>query len=1191
MSFHGYDPGDRNNWYQSPQLGLFPVSPAGYGGGISAACYLTHSSHPHDSPSYPPPPQFPFQPSYSPPPPPPPPSQTIINGYVFPHQFPGVSQTHAQFSPPPQLQPIYPTAQQSLTITPRSPSIPHSNPNPWIYPPISQSLSYEPHSQSVSTKSMTTTPIYHSTPPPPACEQPHTIADPKPLCPIPEYDRISLETERVHNWELPIVDSGCYSFTPEPMAELEGVEKPQSPPRGSGGLQDHKDHTDAKLREMQKSFKNSMDTFMSEFREELRLLRGSSQSPVIQVDNTLKFGSQPDPTIAMSLTASGKPSSSTTATAGGNNIAAGMTEKLVLNVDKNIVGSVTGVKFSDSHGSDVANSIVGRNDAQTQHTSSRNGSSAGYGELLGSHNHNSVGSIRVDFHEREEKELEDEDGEDDNEDEGENDGAESYGDGSLTYSDDSHSVDGQIVTDSYEEVVIDEERSRLCIKKEALLGDSELIHDKDHMLEDHKQSIIVTDFPQLLWDEENFSQVTILTPRLEATLLNRNLVESFATIAVSMLDFSKHASKHKTIDFEQFILYHFDISELMATLEVANLQACLPNWKVRVKFSTSSHKGYFEYDLHITNLIESIRINAQNLFVHMHEKQIETKSSALHCFGFINSISNIGIQTIVPSFSHAWDFQIHQLGPPLPTSGHFEVINFAKGLLAFQIYFSIGTIGSKMTVIASIGEIYNQILQPQMCNSIFAADSTKLSPFVLVILDIELHNQESLSRPLFGANPLLRSSLDSDDFRSAVFNFFHHWLCIVLVQAFAKSEGLLNHVLEAPGPHEWLAGPIEIGNPYALFLAQKMGEKVYGQCKMWKLMPDPFIPSKLFSTDEDIAKTFQCVCEVIVEGSHLPSSHDCKHLPFDVLLLLIPRLPRSHIPICLSYKVVQCITAAIAFAVILVYVVFLTAAYVRYKLRDCCCTEKELKPAKNGRSGSLFQKYIGKIHHVASIMVARDVASREFDITHVAHVINFDFSKSIDDYVHRIGHTGMVVEFAQQSLYYGGVQSQRIIYLQLAGDRFLGIVANIGTSCSCNQIFEAALKHLVLASRAMVANGQEVEVNSVDSKIGDTYLPLSGYDEAVFAYENALNVFKTTKGENHPSVGSVFIRLTDLYNMTGKVTKSISYYENALRGHSVYYLKVVASVVIGFTVLVTWHLIKGVKEDSKAKDKLQHVRS
>ncbi|OMO67714.1 Tetratricopeptide TPR-1 [Corchorus olitorius] len=114
--------------------------------------------------------------------------------------------------------------------------------------------------------------------------------------------------------------------------------------------------------------------------------------------------------------------------------------------------------------------------------------------------------------------------------------------------------------------------------------------------------------------------------------------------------------------------------------------------------------------------------------------------------------------------------------------------------------------------------------------------------------------------------------------------------------------------------------------------------------------------------------------------------------------------------------------------------------------------------------------------------------------------------------------------------------------LEEAADRRL-----MGLICETKGDHEAALEHLVLASMAMVANGQEAEVASVDSSIGDTYLSLSRYDEAIFAYQKALTAFKTTKGENHPAIASVFIRLADLYNRTGKLRESKSYCENALR--------------------------------------------
>ncbi|KAI3453351.1 hypothetical protein Pfo_010014 [Paulownia fortunei] len=114
--------------------------------------------------------------------------------------------------------------------------------------------------------------------------------------------------------------------------------------------------------------------------------------------------------------------------------------------------------------------------------------------------------------------------------------------------------------------------------------------------------------------------------------------------------------------------------------------------------------------------------------------------------------------------------------------------------------------------------------------------------------------------------------------------------------------------------------------------------------------------------------------------------------------------------------------------------------------------------------------------------------------------------------------------------------------LEEAADRRL-----MALICEAKGDYESALEHLVLASMAMIANGQENEVAAIDVSIGNIYSSLTRFDEAVFSYQKALTVFKSSKGDNHPSVASVFVRLADLYYKTGKVRESRSYCENALR--------------------------------------------
>lgn len=64
---------------------------------------------------------------------------------------------------------------------------------------------------------------------------------------------------------------------------------------------------------------------------------------------------------------------------------------------------------------------------------------------------------------------------------------------------------------------------------------------------------------------------------------------------------------------------------------------------------------------------------------------------------------------------------------------------------------------------------------------------------------------------------------------------------------------------------------------------------------------------KCNSSKEDNEKNLRFFCDVVIEGCLLSSSHDRKHLAFDVLMLLLPRLPASCVHAILSEKLVHCL--------------------------------------------------------------------------------------------------------------------------------------------------------------------------------------------------------------------------------------------------------------------------------------------
>ncbi|XP_027091432.1 DEAD-box ATP-dependent RNA helicase 20 isoform X1 [Coffea arabica] len=72
-----------------------------------------------------------------------------------------------------------------------------------------------------------------------------------------------------------------------------------------------------------------------------------------------------------------------------------------------------------------------------------------------------------------------------------------------------------------------------------------------------------------------------------------------------------------------------------------------------------------------------------------------------------------------------------------------------------------------------------------------------------------------------------------------------------------------------------------------------------------------------------------------------------------------------------------------------------------------------------GRSQSERELSLRDFRHSATnILVATDVASRGLDVSGVAHVVNLDLPKTMEDYVHRIGRTGRAGSSGRATSFY-----------------------------------------------------------------------------------------------------------------------------------------------------------------------------
>ncbi|KAH7564723.1 hypothetical protein JRO89_XS09G0014100 [Xanthoceras sorbifolium] len=106
-----------------------------------------------------------------------------------------------------------------------------------------------------------------------------------------------------------------------------------------------------------------------------------------------------------------------------------------------------------------------------------------------------------------------------------------------------------------------------------------------------------------------------------------------------------------------------------------------------------------------------------------------------------------------------------------------------------------------------------------------------------------------------------------------------------------------------------------------------------------------------------------------------------------------------------------------------------------------------------------------------NILVATDVASRGLDVTGVAHVVNLDLPKTMEDYVHRIGRTGRAGSMGKATSFYTDRDMVFTNFLSFVFP-FLLLISTSRYDPNVSVWFDLILKFLVAQIKKAIADAE-----------------------------------------------------------------------------------------------------------------------